>query len=70
MRLAKELKIFLFLLLLLSLGMHFGAWMDHPLEHFRHLSQSSLGVWHPLFLTLILYVIILFLRGIVQLFRR
>ncbi len=67
--LAREFKVFVILLVLLSLLMHFGAWLSHPVSHFTSLAQSSLGLWHPLFLTFILYSIVGVIRWIVSFFR-
>ncbi|OQX73182.1 MAG: hypothetical protein B6D59_06360 [Campylobacteraceae bacterium 4484_4] len=64
----KELTIFLGILILLSLGVHFKEWMDHPAEHFTSLPHSSLGLWHPLFLSFGLYLIIAVLRFLFGLF--
>ncbi len=65
----KELKVFIILLILLSLLMHFSAWVSHPIEHFNTLDRSSLGLWHPIILTLILYIIIALIRWIISIFR-
>jgi len=50
--------------------MHFSAWMDHPLAHIEALPHSSLGVYHPLFLTLIVYGVIALLRGLWALIKK
>ncbi len=62
----KELKIFIFLFVLLSVGMHFSVWVSHPLAHIEALSNASMGIWHPIFLTLLVYVLIMLLRLIVK----
>jgi hypothetical protein len=66
----KELSIFIFIFLFLSLGMHFSAWIDHPLVHLESLASSSLGAWHPLIITLIVYVSILFVRVLIHSVKR
>ena len=68
--LTKELKVFVILFILLSLLMHFGAWVSHPIEHLNTLEKSSLGLWHPIFLTSIFYIIIAFVRWIISLYSK
>ena len=53
--LRKELTLFAALFLLLAIGMHFGAWIDHPLSHIEMLPMSPMGLWHPLWLTAVVY---------------
>jgi len=62
MHLFKEVKIFVSLFLFLALIMHFQAWLDHPLAHIKALSGSPMGLWHPLWITALVY-------GVVALFR-
>ena len=64
MLIVREIKIFLFLFLILTLFMHFNAWIDYPIEHFNRLPHSSLGIWHPFYITMILYL----LTGIIRWF--
>jgi len=64
MDLKKEALIFFSIFLSLSLFVHFDAWMSYPLAHIQALSKSSLGVFHPLFLTLFVYLIVGVLRFI------
>ncbi len=70
----KEFVIFFVILVVLSLGMHFDEWTDHPAEHLDALSHSSLGLWHPLFLSFGVYLLVALLRfvfGIVgRIFRK
>ena len=70
----KEAAIYLALFFLLGLTVHFQACIDHPIEHIRALPSSSLGPWHPLFLTLGAYLLVgtvrLIKRGIIRLFQR
>jgi hypothetical protein len=66
----KELSIYIFIFLFLSLGMHFSAWVDHPLVHLESLASSSLGVWHPLFITFIVYIIVLVVRVLIHSVKR
>ncbi|WP_457593165.1 hypothetical protein [Hydrogenimonas sp.] len=67
--LKRELYILLVLFLLLSFAMHAKACLDHPLEHIKALSQSPLGMLHPVYITLGVYLLLLWparlgLRGI------
>jgi len=59
---AKEIKYFLFLFFFLALSMHFKAWIDHPIEHIKALKNSSLGIYHPLFLSFGIFILIALLR--------
>ena len=54
----RELKIYLALFIVLALIMHFKAWIDHPIQHLESLKDSSLGMWHPLTLTTLVYSVI------------
>lgn len=70
----KETAIFFGLFIVLALGMHFKEWLDHPIAHIEALPQSPLGPWHPLYITVIVYLIVLVLRllfaGIKKLFKK
>ncbi len=65
----REIKIFIFIFLFLALSVHFNAWLMHPIKHIKLLSSSSLGVWHPIYLTFIIYSIIGILRLIILFFK-
>ena len=73
-RIVKELMIFGAVFVVLALAMHADAWVDHPLEQVAHLPQSSLGVWHPLYISLGVYLLLLALRtavgAVVKFFKR
>lgn len=60
----KEILIFIGLFLFLSLGMHMAQWTSHPIEHIKHLSSSQFGLFHPLYFTFGVYVILFILRKI------
>lgn len=62
----REIVIFGMLMLFLALGMHFSQWMDHPLQHLQAVGSSSLGTWHPLWITAAVYLLLLMLRAIVK----
>jgi len=69
----KELIIFITILVILSLGMHFKEWMDHPLTHAMALPSSGaygIGAAHPFIFTLIVYLIFIALRGIIKIFKK
>jgi len=69
----KELTIFTSILFILSIGMHFKEWMDHPLAHIMALPSSGaygIGAIHPFIFTLIIYLIFIALRGIVRIFKK
>ncbi len=60
----KELLIYLSILLLLALMMHQDAWFNAPLDHIANLHNSSLGVFHPLWISMIFYLIVLGIRKV------
>ena len=66
----KEIGIYLFLLLFLSIWMHAKAWLHHPIEHLKALPSSPLGWWHPFVLTFVVYILILIVRVAIALVRR
>ncbi len=66
----RELILFGVLFVVLSLAMHFSAWIDHPIRHLEALPSSPLGPWHPLYLTLAVYLLLGFVRLMVGFFRR
>jgi len=54
----KELIIFVGIFLFLAIGMHFKAWISHPIDHMMALPSAGaygLGPAHPLIFTLVLY---------------
>jgi hypothetical protein len=61
-RVKRELLLFALLFLFLSIAMHFGAWVDHPIAHMASLEKSPLGLWHPLFITALIYLVLLIVR--------
>jgi hypothetical protein len=61
-RVKRELLLFALLFLFLSIAMHFGAWVDHPMAHIASLEKSPLGLWHPLFITVLVYLVLLIIR--------
>lgn len=64
-RLYREVILFVLLFVILALGMHFKAWIDHPIAHLKSLPDSPLGIWHPFVLTAVVYILIGVVRWIV-----
>ncbi len=60
----KEIFIFIGLFLFLALGMHMKQWLSHPIEHIEHLSSSQFGPFHPLYFTLVVYVVLYLIRAV------
>jgi len=69
-RLRREIIIFTGLFLFLTLTFHFKAWLDHPIRHLEALPTSPMGLWHPLYLTLAVYFLILVIRIVFQFVKR
>ncbi len=61
----KELTIFLFIFLIISFFMHQDAWQNAPIKHIKNIHNSSLGIFHPLYLILIIYLIVLGIRKMI-----
>jgi hypothetical protein len=61
-KIGKEIVIFIGLFLFLTLGMHMQQWISHPIEHLEHLSNSQFGLFHPLYFTALVYVVVYFIR--------
>ena len=66
----RELILFAVLFVVLSLAMHFGAWVDHPIRHLEALPSSPLGLWHPLWLTFMVYLSLWIVRLPLRFFRK
>ena len=65
-KIIKELVIFVGLFLFLTLGMHMNEWLTHPIEHIEHLSGSQFGLFHPLYFTFGIYIILFTIRKILS----
>jgi ABC-type multidrug transport system fused ATPase/permease subunit len=65
-----ELKIYLFLFILLALAMHFKAWLNSPIDQIKLLPSSSLGVWHPFIITLGVYIVLSLFRLIINFIKK
>lgn len=64
-RLLKETFIFIVLFLLLALGMHMKHWIAHPIELLQQLSSSKFGLFHPLYFTFGVYILLYIPRVLV-----
>ncbi|WP_198304309.1 hypothetical protein [Arcobacter vandammei] len=57
----KELKIFIFILLILTILMHYKEFLSHPIEQITLLTSSGaygFGAFHPVVFSAIIYLII------------
>jgi len=63
-RIGREAGWFLVIFLILSLAVHFQAWLDHPLAHLASLPQSPMGMGHPFIFAAGIYLVV----GIARLF--
>ena len=63
-KLGKELVVFIGLFLFLTLGMHMKQWISHPIDHIEHLAGSTFGLFHPLYFTFGIYLVIFLIRKI------
>jgi len=65
----KELIIFLFILITLSLFSHFNEFITYPISHIQSLPKSTaygLGFLHPIFITLVVYLLLYIPRLIIK----
>ncbi len=69
-RLVREALIFSAIFLLLSLAFHYEAWLDHPAGHLQALPGSPMGIWHPLWFTAGLYLLVGAVRAVVGMMRK
>ncbi|MEA3522706.1 MAG: hypothetical protein U9R50_07005 [Campylobacterota bacterium] len=42
--------------------MHQEAWLHAPLDHLQNVSNSTMGTYHPIYLSLLIYLVILGIR--------
>jgi len=66
----REVIIYLIIFFVLSFIVHFDAWLDHPAMHLESLSSSSLGLFHPLYLSFVIYLIFGLLRLFITFLKR
>lgn len=65
-KVGKEIAVFIGLFLFLALGMHMKQWISHPIDHIEHLSGSQFGLFHPLYFTFGVYVVVFIIRKILS----
>ena len=58
----KEIIIYLSLFVILALMMHQEAWFNAPIDHIKNVSNSTMGTYHPIYLSLLIYFIIFGIR--------
>lgn len=69
----KELKIFLVILVILSILMHYEEFLTHPISHILALQNSGaygLGIYHPLIFTFLVYIVFLIPRVFFKILKR
>ncbi|QKJ27972.1 hypothetical protein [Aliarcobacter cibarius] len=57
----KELKIYIFILIILSIIIHYKEFLTHPVEHVLGLMDSGaygFGGFHPFIFSAVIYIII------------
>ncbi len=63
-KVGKEIVIFIGVFLFLTLGMHMKQWISHPMDHIEHLAGSTFGLFHPLYFTLGIYLVLFLTKKI------
>ena len=69
----KELKIFIVILVVLTLAIHYKEFLEYPLQHLKNFPNSGaygLGIFHPLVFTAIVYILVLLPRMIIRFFKK
>ena len=69
----KELKIFIVILVVLTLVIHYKKFLEYPLQHLKNFPNSGaygLGIFHPLVFTAIVYILVLLPRMIIRFFKK
>jgi hypothetical protein len=69
-KIKKEFLNYFMIFIILSLAMHFSAWLDHPIEHLKSLSDSSMGFYHPFIIAFLIYFIFFIFRKVINLFTK
>ncbi|MDN5088747.1 hypothetical protein [Aliarcobacter butzleri] len=57
----KELIIFIVILIVLTMTMHYKEFINYPLTHLKNFPNSSaygFGIFHPLVFTSIIYIVL------------
>ncbi|MEA1919792.1 MAG: hypothetical protein U9N52_08135 [Campylobacterota bacterium] len=42
--------------------MHQEAWLNAPIDHLQNVHNSTMGAYHPIYLSLLVYLIVLGIR--------
>ena len=66
----REVFVFFVLFVLLTVSMHYRAWIGHPIELLKALPKSPFGIWHPLIFTLFFYILVAIVRVAIHFARR
>ncbi|MDD2886181.1 MAG: hypothetical protein PHY66_00155 [Aliarcobacter sp.] len=69
----KELLIYISILVILSISVHYKEFLTHPIEHIMDLPKSGaygLGLFHPFIFSFVVYVMIFLPRFILKLLKR
>ncbi len=45
--------------------MHMKQWISHPIDHIEHLSSSQFGLFHPIYFTFGVYIVLFLIRKMV-----
>jgi len=69
-KMIKEIVIFIGLFLFLALGMHMNEWISHPIAHLENLSSSKYGLFHPLYFTALVYIVLYVIRIVFSVIKR
>jgi uncharacterized membrane protein len=71
--LKKELKIFIIILVGLTVVMHYKEFLEYPLQHLKNFPNSGaygLGMLHPIVFTAIVYIVLLLPRLMIRFFKK
>lgn len=69
----KELKIFIIILVGLTVVMHYKEFLEYPLQHLKNFPNSGaygLGMLHPIVFTAIVYIVLLLPRLMIRFFKK
>ena len=69
----KELKIFIIILVGLTIFMHYKEFLEYPLQHLKNFPNSGaygLGMLHPIVFTAIVYIVLLLPRLMIRFFKK
>ncbi|MBP7225252.1 MAG: hypothetical protein KBA17_01835 [Aliarcobacter sp.] len=69
----KELKIFIIILVGLTIVMHYKEFLEYPLQHLKNFPNSGaygLGMLHPIVFTAIVYIVLLLPRLMIRFFKK